>query len=138
MKLFDENVVPVCAPSFLASHRVGRLDDLKNYVLLQCTSRPEAWHEWFVSQGVTAGNSYHGPQFDTFDLCIRAALVGFGFALVPEFMVRHELNNGDLVIAWKHYSKSKGSYYMAYSEHSHDIPKIKFFVEWVEAKVAGG
>ncbi len=38
------------------------------------------WHEWFLGLGLHSQNSYHGPRFDTFYLCIRAAISGCGIA----------------------------------------------------------
>lgn len=90
IELFREAVVPVCAPGFVAEGS----DASSRHTLLQCTSRPEAWHEWFLEQGLHSQNSYHGPRFDTFYMCIRAAQSGYGVALVPQYLVADELANG--------------------------------------------
>lgn len=49
--------------------------------------------------GLHSQNSYHGPRFDTFYLCIRAAIAGCGIALIPRYLVAEELSEGKLVVA---------------------------------------
>lgn len=52
IELFSEEVVPVCSPQLLASHRFDSAQALTEHRLLQCVSRPEAWHEWFLGRWV--------------------------------------------------------------------------------------
>ena len=73
LKLFGESLVAVCAPSSLPATAFVDATQLTDLVLLQNASRPQAWHEWFESQGLHTDHSYHGPRFDTFYMCIRAA-----------------------------------------------------------------
>ena len=78
---------------------------------------------------------YHGPRFDTFYMCIRAAQVGCGVALLPRFLVEEELADGKLVIAWQHLMTSRDAYYLAYPEHSAGVPKVRDFVSWIMGQV---
>lgn len=137
IELFGEDVVPVCVPEMLASETFSDAGDLANLVLLQCTSRPEAWHEWFEEQGISTENSYHGPRFDTFYMCIRAAQAGCGVALVPRFLVQDELEEAKLVIPWVHHKPSEGSHFIAFAEQAGDIPKVKSFVDWILQRTKG-
>ncbi|MBP3864481.1 MAG: LysR family transcriptional regulator, partial [Pseudomonas sp.] len=70
-------------------------------------------------------------RFDTFYMCIRAAQVGCGVALLPRFLVEEELADGKLVIAWQHLMPSRDAYYLAYPEHTAGVPKVKAFVSWM-------
>ncbi|MNP11646.1 Glycine cleavage system transcriptional activator [compost metagenome] len=137
IELFGEDVVPVCAPDFLPDRPLASASELADLVLLQCTSRPEAWHEWFEELGIDTERSYHGPRFDTFHMCIRAAQSGCGVALVPRFLVEDELAEAKLVIPWKHHKPSQGAHFSAYAEQSLDLPKVRSFVDWVLAKARG-
>lgn len=137
IELFGEEVVPVCSPDVLQGRSLRGAAELAEFVLLQCTSRPEAWHEWFEEQGIDTEHSYHGPRFDTFYMCIRAARAGCGIALVPRFLVEDELDDAKLVIPWVHHKPSEGSHYMAYAEQSIDIPKVRSFVDWILNKAHG-
>ncbi|MNF13777.1 DNA-binding transcriptional activator GcvA [compost metagenome] len=71
-------------------------------------------------------------------MCIRAAQSGCGVALVPRFLVEDELNDGKLVIAWDHELPSSGKHFMAYAEHSTDVPKIRAFVKWIHGQLDVG
>ena len=131
LKLFGEELVAVCAPSSLPRTPMTDPTQLTDLVLLQNASRPQAWHEWFEHQGFCTDHSYHGPRFDTFYMCIRAAQEGCGVALLPRFLVAEELADGKLVIAWQHLMPSHDAYYLAYPEHSAGVPKVKAFVSWM-------
>ncbi|MEB0041008.1 MULTISPECIES: LysR substrate-binding domain-containing protein [unclassified Pseudomonas] len=131
MKLFNEELIAVCAPGSLPAIPFTDPTQLSELVLLQSGSRPQAWHEWFDSQGYQTEYSYHGPRFETFYMCIRAAQVGCGVALLPRFLVEEELAEGKLVIPWPHALPSHDAYYMAYPEHTAEVPKIRDFVRWM-------
>lgn len=134
VELFDDVVVAVCAPELL-DQPLASADALGDQVLMQCTSRPEAWHEWFLEQGLTSPNSYHGPRFDTFYMCMSAALAGCGVALVPRYLVESHLAAGKLVMPWPHSMRSNGAHYVAFAEHAAEVPKVRALVEWIQAQI---
>ena len=128
LELFEADVVPVCAPGFLRGGQIANLDELSQQTLIQCASRPEAWHDYFSHQQYQSDSSYHGPRFDTFYMCVRAAEGGCGIALTPRLLAEEELQAGKLVIPWGYVQPSDGAYFVAYSEHSAEVPKIKQIV----------
>ena len=131
IKLLDEELVPVCAPSTVKQEEIDTPLALTDLVLLQVSTRPEAWHEWFEAQILYTEHSYHGPRFDTFYMALRAARAGCGVALVPKFLAQEELDEGKLVIPWQFSLKSKDAYYMAYPEHMTELHKVRVFIEWI-------
>ncbi|MDH0733756.1 LysR family transcriptional regulator [Pseudomonas sichuanensis] len=135
VELFGEEVVAVCAPELLQGRTLADASALTDLVLLQSASRPEAWHEWFLEQGLHTDNSYHGPRFDTFYMALSAAQSGCGVALVPRYLVARELAEGSLVLAWDHAMKSNGAHYLAYAEHAAEVPKVRALVEWVREQL---
>ncbi|MDH0304593.1 MULTISPECIES: LysR family transcriptional regulator [unclassified Pseudomonas] len=135
VELFGEEVVPVCAPELLQGRTLPDAGAVAALVLLQSTSRPQAWHEWFLEQGLHTDNSYHGPRFDTFYMALSAAQAGCGVALVPRYLVARELAEGSLVLAWDHAMKSNGAHYLAYAEHAAEVPKVRALVEWVREQL---
>ncbi|AXA22736.1 LysR substrate-binding domain-containing protein [Pseudomonas putida] len=137
VELFGEEVVPVCAPELLAGQVLDSPGALAGQVLLQSTSRPEAWHEWFLEQGLHTDNSYHGPRFDTFYMALSAAQSGCGVALVPRYLAAKELAEGSLVVAWNHAMSSNGKHYLAFAEHAAEVPKVRALVEWIRAQLPG-
>ena len=137
VELFGEQVVPVCAPELLAGRTLADATALAELVLLQSTSRPEAWHEWFREQGLQTDNSYHGPRFDTFYMALSAAQAGCGVALVPQYLAARELADGSLVVPWDHAMRSPGSHYLAFAEHAAEVPKVRALVEWIKEQLPG-
>ncbi|BCB71779.1 MULTISPECIES: LysR substrate-binding domain-containing protein [Halomonadaceae] len=135
IKLLDEEVVPVCAPTAMEQTAVRDPLDLTDMVLLQVSTRPEGWHDWFEAQDLYTEHSYHGPRFDTFYMALRAARAGCGVALVPKFLAQEELDEGKLVIPWQFSLKSQDAYYMAYPEHMVDVYKLRVFIEWIRARL---
>ena len=131
IKLLDEEVVPVCAPTAMEQTAVRDPLDLTDMVLLQVSTRPEGWHDWFEAQDLYTEHSYHGPRFDTFYMALRAARAGCGVALVPKFLAQEELDEGKLVIPWQFSLKSQDAYYMAYPEHMVEVYKLRAFIEWI-------
>lgn len=131
IKLLDEEVVAVCAPSVVPEGGIGDPLALTELVLLQSASRPEAWHDWFAAQGAYTEHSYHGPRFDTFSMSLRAARAGCGVALVPRFLAEEELKAGQLIIPWAFSLTSRDAYYLAYPEYQAEQAKVKGFIEWI-------
>ncbi|AUL48043.1 LysR family transcriptional regulator [Bordetella trematum] len=131
-ELFEAEVVPVCKPGFLAGDKVASLQALSEQTLIQCASRPEAWHDYFSRQHFESDSSYHGPRFETFYMCVRAAEAGCGVTLSPRLLAEEELQAGRLVIPWDYVQPSDGAYFIAHAEHAAEAPKIKHFVAWVE------
>ncbi|MHC6228029.1 LysR family transcriptional regulator [Pseudomonas sp. X10] len=135
IELFREEVVPVCSPDLLQGRPLADAGEVAEMVLLQSTSRPEAWHEWFLEQGLHSANSYHGPRFDTFYMSLSAAQAGCGVALVPRYLVAKELAEGSLVTPWNHAMRSNGAYYLAFAEHAAEVPKVRALVEWTKEQL---
>ncbi|QOR38695.1 transcriptional regulator GcvA [Billgrantia diversa] len=136
IKLLDEEIVPVCSPQALEGMSVDEPLALTRLVLLQSTTRPEAWHDWFDAQGQYTEHSYHGPRFDTFYMALRAAQAGCGVALVPRFLAQEEIDEGKLVVPWPFSLKSQDAYYMAYPEHMADLYKVRAFIDWIGERTA--
>ncbi|MET0185085.1 MAG: LysR family transcriptional regulator [Achromobacter sp.] len=136
VELFGESLLAVCAPALLGRRKPPGLDAPDGPTLLQCASRPEAWHDWFSQQDLHTHRSYHGPRFDTFYMCIHAAVAGCGVALVPDVLVREEIAEKKLVAPWPRVPASEGRYFMAYAERAAEVPKIRRFVDWVRQAAA--
>ena len=134
IELFGEDVVPVCAPGLCLAENIEEALQNESLTLLQCTSRPEVWQEWFQYQGLQMQQSYQGPRFETFYMCICAAQARLGVAMVPRYLVAQELEEGKLVIPWGNAMPSSGAHYLAFPENAGEVPKIKKFIAWILAR----
>ena len=132
IKLFDEYNVAVCHPEYLKD-KAACTSNIDNCTLLQLSSRPSAWYEYFRQQNISIDGTFVGPRFDTFQTTISAALLGYGIALVPLRLVAPELQLGTLVTAWSYEAKGRGAYYLSYPLSLGRSHKIKVIVEWISA-----
>lgn len=130
IKLFDEYNVAVCHPDYLAG-KAPCTSNIAQCTLLQLSSRPSAWYEYFRQQDIRIEGTFVGPRFDTFHTSISAALLGYGIALVPLRLVAPELQSGSLVRAWSYAAKGRGAYYIAYPLSLGNSHKVKVIVEWI-------
>ena len=74
--------------------------------------------------------------FDQFATASQAAKHGLGIALLPEFLIDRELEDGDLVPALDSRIRSKEAYYLVWPKHRSGYPPLTSFREWI-AKTAG-
>lgn len=133
LKLFDEGMIAVCLPDLQPELQATTAPHPKATTLIQCGSRPSAWHQYFLEQNVDPTYSYHGPRFATWSACIQAALSGYGVALVPHFLAAPALAEGKLVRPWDYELASQGSYYLTYAEHEANEPALRQFIHWIKA-----
>ncbi len=130
--LMRESLAAVASPSLIAPRKVLKANQLARLPLLQQTTRPHAWREWFQSQGLEVENDLAGPRFELFSMLTRAATLGMGVTLIPRFLVEKELEAGLLVEVVKHAYLSDRSYYLIYPEQKADRPSLAAFRDWIE------
>ncbi|MEG0922242.1 MAG: LysR substrate-binding domain-containing protein [Comamonas sp.] len=118
--LMDEVIVPVCSPRLLepATQRGrGRAYQpvapqvLAELPLLQQSTRPDGWRQWFEATGVDAPHALDGPRYELFSMLAVAAAAGMGVALIPPMLIEDELARGELVVACRQPLKGSRAYY---------------------------
>jgi LysR family transcriptional regulator, glycine cleavage system transcriptional activator len=128
-KLFEEWLVPVCAPLLLEKYGpVEHLVDTHRYPLLHSTSEPwSAWssgkanEEWAVS----------GSSMDDSASIVRAAIAGQGLALVRWSLAADEVVSGRLAIASSKITCFERSYHFVCPEAWLSIEKVAAFRVWI-------
>jgi DNA-binding transcriptional LysR family regulator len=120
--LLHEEVLPVASPALLAAHRGGAANarrrwqpaDLAGLPLLQQSTRPEAWRQWFQAMGVAGAAGSHvlqGPRYELFSMLAVAAAQGLGVALVPRMLIEAELARAELAIVCPQPLRGQRGYY---------------------------
>lgn len=133
--LRHEEAVPVCSPAYRERENIRTPQDLARVTLLQQSTRPTAWAEWFRSLNIEAGNPLRGPRFEQFAMVAQAAAAGLGAALIPQFLIGEELASGRLAILFPHSLVSGGSYYLVYPEHKAKAPLVRSFRDWILSEI---
>ena len=133
--LVGEEVVPVCAPSLLgparrpvSPHAVAELP------MLQQSTRPFGWSQWFDAMGVAAPHALSGPRYELFSMTATAAIHGLGVALVPRLLIETELQRGDLVVACDRPLRGARAYYLVTPTLAKEPAALALFRQWLAAE----
>ena len=133
IKLYDEELIPVCSPTF----RGGRLPlapaDLLKVPLLHFERQP--WSLWFEAVGLSYRDPGQGPSYNDQNLLLPAAIGGLGVALAHASLVEEELKSGRLVRLFCQSVRARYSYFIVYPPGSENIGKIRVFQEWLLEQV---
>ena len=84
-----------------------------------------------MAAGVPAVGDLAGPRFEHFHMVIQAAVAGLGLALMPEFLVREELDNGRLLAPFDLSIPSHHAYYVVYPEEKESTFAVRAFRDWI-------
>lgn len=133
--LFEETVFPACSQALKAHYGFGCAQDLLRAPLLHLASRPQAWAQWFETQGIP-GAEVGGMNIDQFATVTQAACTGLGVALLPQFLFRPELERGELVPALDVRSRSQGRYYLACAASKAWYPPLTAFRQWIRQQAS--
>lgn len=132
VQLLAEDVVPVCSPRFLGAQKTLTPQAIAQLPLLQQSTRPDGWRQWFEAVGVTAPLALSGPRYELFSMTAAAAAHGMGLALVPRLLIEAELARGELVVACQQPLRGERAYYLVTPERSDERPVMKSFLAWLQ------
>ena len=138
LRLMSEDMVPVCSPGFLDARTKLAPAELAQFSLLQQSTRPEGWRQWFAAAGVTAPLALSGPRYELFSMTAAAAAQGLGLALVPRLLVEAELARGELVLASEQVLRGERAYYLVTPERTEERPLMSSFLNWLVQAAAPG
>lgn len=132
--LMAESLVPVCSPKLVGTRRNFVPNDWARHTLLQQSTRPYAWREWFAARGMHIEGDMAGPRLELFSMLAEAAIHGLGIALMPPFLVEDELARGLLVTVAREPVPSGRSYFLIYPERKWSAP-LQAFAQWLEQEL---
>lgn len=149
--LLPEDVVPVCSPRLLEqaaqlsgmprgtgrAHQGVSPQVLARLPLLQQSTRPYGWRQWFEAVGVQdATRALDGPRYELFSMTAVAAAHGLGVALMPLMLIEAEMARGELVVACPQPLRGERGYYLV-SPAQHQPPVLQAFAQWLKEMAAG-
>ena len=147
VRLLTEDMVPVCSPAL--AEGLGQTTPLSprpplspltpqviaGLPLLQQSTRPTAWRQWFDAAGVAAPMALSGPRYELFSMTAAAAAQGLGVALVPRLLVEPELTRGELMVACAQVLPGDRAYYLVQPERAEERPALSGFKAWLREAV---
>ncbi len=130
-RLMGENPMPVCSPTLLGDHTQLTAQAIAELPLLQQTTRPYAWRQWFNSQQLNIPRDMTGPRYELFSMLAQAAMHDMGVALIPPFLIQRELTEKRLVVANSQALSSIKAYYLMIPERKIESASLKAFRDWL-------
>lgn len=140
--LMKEDLIAVCSPQLIVKlfpdakkinehHYDLSAEQLIQIPLLQQTTRPDIWHEWFKTHQIPHAKPYEGNRHELFSMLAVAAKQSMGMALIPQILIHPELHNKELVIASSKTLEGSRSYYLVHSNQA-SSPLIQKFIDWIQ------
>ena len=133
--LMTEALIAVASPA-LAAERPQTAADWARLPLLQQSTRPYAWRQFFDGLGLVVPQAMAGPRLELFSMLTEAAVHGMGVALTPPFFVQEELAQGRLVDVAARAVGGDRAYSLIYPEHKAELPALQSFAAWLQAEAA--
>ncbi|WP_296185002.1 LysR family transcriptional regulator [Pseudomonas sp. UBA1879] len=130
-RLMSENPMPVCSPTLLGNKPQLSAHELSGMPLLQQTTRPYAWRQWFGSMDMNVARDMTGARYELFSMLAQAAMHDMGVALIPPFLIQRELEEKRLVVANTHALASLKAYYLMIPERKVESASLKAFRDWL-------
>ena len=116
-KLFDEWLIPVCHPDYMAQAQPA-LSDLPQCEFLHPSPDRRDWRRWLARMDALHISIDQGQVFDTLDQGISAAQQGLGISVVDLVLASADLAAGRLVTPFKHAVATGDGYYMTWLKAS--------------------
>jgi DNA-binding transcriptional LysR family regulator len=142
--LFEETVMPVCAPALLRDRRrpLRTPADLVHHTLLamempQDTTPTADWSPWFQIMGLPEMRTKNMLRFSQYADAVAAAVAGQGVAIGRLPLVAELLREGRLVAPLRGTQTSARAYFVLASPRAADNPDAQDFIRWLRAEAAG-
>jgi len=137
--LMSESLIAVASPSLpaLSAGRPRSAADWARLPLLQQSTRPYAWRQFFDGLELDVPQAMAGPRLELFSMLTEAAVHGMGVALAPPFFVQEELAQGRLVDIAPRPVGGQRAYSLIWPEHKAELPALQAFAAWLQAEAAG-
>ena len=140
VRLFDEDVFPVCSPKLLeGAQSLREPGDLRRHILLHLEWTPAKgawpdWRAWLRAAGVEDVDASRGPRFTQHSMALQAAVEGQGVALGSTALVADDLAAGRLVSPFDLCVPTSFAYHLVCLEERAEDPTIAAFRDWMLAE----
>ncbi len=129
--LMPERSFPVCAPSLMGARDRLEPEEIATLPLIQQSTRPHAWRDWFAARGLTVAHDMTGSRFELFSMSAQAAMLGAGVALVPPLLIEEELKSGRLRMAHPEGHLDEKAYHFIVPEKVRTTAILDPFRKWL-------
>lgn len=132
VKLFDEWLIPICAPIFLNN---GSLNLLERDIIHPSPDKRD-WRRWLAKAKLDIDfDMTRGEVFDTLEQGNAAAIAGHGISIGDLALCYEAILNKQLVLPFKTAVSTGDSYYLVWPETSGKDIYIRQFLEFLKGVV---
>jgi LysR family glycine cleavage system transcriptional activator len=138
LTLFDEILVPVCAPFSVNNKPLPTsLEELAQHTLIHGSTGQHEWTAWLKAQGGSTARRYKHITFNLDELAMNAAARGLGIAMTDLTLAQESINRGDLVVPFGTPLKTTGVYVLWLQTAGALHPGRQRILQWFAQQEAG-
>ncbi|MDD0974428.1 LysR substrate-binding domain-containing protein [Pseudomonas fontis] len=131
LKLFDEQLTPVCSAQLLAGPLPLReVADLEHHLLLHPERNERDWQMWLAAAGGELPQTGKRQHFETLDMAMSMASQGNGVAIGDWALIGEDLRNGRLVMPFDLRVPTGKGYYLVRPPRA-DSPGLLELLGWL-------
>lgn len=128
--LFQEKLILVANPSV---GNLSSIDEVLSLPLLPQSTRPQLWELMLNKSQTQISPNYYPVAFEHFYMSLPLLARNCGVALLPDFMVRKELDSGALINPLDLRFDSPYGYYLICPSYKLSEPHITSFIRWIRS-----
>lgn len=135
--LFNETLLPVCAPGLLKRKPPLKVPaDLANHSLLSSLNRPQDWPTWLAAAGIERSAGHRSLEFENAAMAYQAAAEELGVMVAVLPFVQDDLASGRLVAPFDLRVPTEGGYFMAWRADRPVPQRVRDFEAWIADELA--
>lgn len=129
-RLWPEKLVVVCSPAYLAAHPIRTPADLGGCVLLHVDDT-RMWEEWFGANGLRLPTTQSQMMLEDRHFQLSSTINGLGVSLFASWLVRGEIERGDLVDPFGRVFDTGFAYHLIVPRDIELSPTARQFHDWL-------
>jgi LysR family glycine cleavage system transcriptional activator len=138
LDILPERLLAIAHPDLLAGRAALEDEALLALPLLQQSTRPTLWLDWFHGREIDPRRILRGARFDHFDMVLDAAIAGLGVGLVPEVLAAEALAEGLLRPVSARRFDTGESYRLFHPPGGTEAGPVAAFRAWLAAETRQG
>ncbi|WP_339891488.1 LysR substrate-binding domain-containing protein [uncultured Alteromonas sp.] len=132
--LRKDTYLAVCTPKYLRGRKpVKTMREVANFDFIHQSNVISTTDKWFLEAGLTENeiSMIGGQYFDHFIYLLQAVKNNIGVSILPEYLVKDDILNGDLIVACEQSFTPDHKFYVLYDEERQEDYAIRQFRKWL-------
>lgn len=131
--LFQQQLIAVCHPQMIEDNNkeTFQIEDMNSITLVQNSSMPEQWAEWFKSQGTTLPTSLKRLEVQNSAQMLEAIQSNDCIGLIDLKFIQDYLASGHVSLASEFSYQGGVGFYLTYPEKTESLPSFQSFKYWL-------